>query len=110
MDDGKLKELFSRYGKRVRFNLHSGERCKGFGFVCFSSPEEASKAMKEMNGRVLGTRALYVVLAWARPAPARFKRAPPVLTLHSAPVWTLGKRRQKERKKHRRSKTANKND
>ncbi|CAG2233965.1 PABPC [Mytilus edulis] len=36
---------------------------KGFGFVCFSSPEEANKAVTEMNGIVLADKALYVCLA-----------------------------------------------
>lgn len=38
-------------------------RSKEFGFVCFSSPEEANKAVTEMNGIVLGGKALHVCLA-----------------------------------------------
>lgn len=36
---------------------------KGFGFVCFSSQDEANVAFSSMNGRVFGDRRLYVSFA-----------------------------------------------
>ncbi|KAL4680416.1 hypothetical protein H8959_022357 [Pygathrix nigripes] len=64
IDDDKLRKEFSPYGVITSAKVMTeGGHSKGFGFVCFSSPEEATKAVTEMNGRIVGTKPLYVALA-----------------------------------------------
>jgi polyadenylate-binding protein len=64
IDDEYLRKEFSQFGTITSAKvMYEGGRSKGFGFVCFSSPEEATKAVTEMNGRILVSKPLYVALA-----------------------------------------------
>jgi len=65
IDDVQLREEFAVYGTISSAKVMKDDKLnsKGFGFVCFSSPEEATKAVTEMNGRILVSKPLYVALA-----------------------------------------------
>ncbi|XP_055954343.1 polyadenylate-binding protein 1-like [Patella vulgata] len=64
IDDERLRKEFSQFGTITSAKvMGDGTRSKGVGFVCFSSPEEATKAVTEMNGRIVYDRPLYVALA-----------------------------------------------
>jgi len=65
IDDERLRKEFATYGNITSAKVMRDETnaSKGFGFVCFSAPEEATKAVTEMNGRIVVTKPLYVALA-----------------------------------------------
>jgi len=65
VDDERLRNEFSSYGTITSCKVMKDEKgnSKGFGFVCFSTPEETTKAVTEMNGRMIGSKPLYVALA-----------------------------------------------
>lgn len=64
IDDERLRKEFTPFGTitSAKVMMEDG-RSKGFGFVCFSAAEEATKAVTEMNGRIVGSKPLYVALA-----------------------------------------------
>jgi len=60
-----LKELFDTFGTITSCIAmrDEKEKCKGFGFVCYASPDEATKAVTEMHLKVVQGKPLYVGLA-----------------------------------------------
>lgn len=65
IDDERLKEAFNHYGPitSAKVMTDANGRSKGFGFVCFTQPEQAARAVTEMNATLLGSKPLYVALA-----------------------------------------------
>ncbi|KAI0780901.1 hypothetical protein BD413DRAFT_675455 [Trametes elegans] len=68
IDDERLRQEFEPFGTITSAKVMRDEKgsSKGFGFVCFSSPDEATKAVAEMNNKMIGSKPLYVSLAQRR--------------------------------------------
>ena len=67
--ENDLQDAFAAHGTVTETNLMMDRvsgRPRGFGFVTMSSPEEAQKAIAELNGSQLGGRALTVNVAKPR--------------------------------------------
>lgn len=54
VDDQELKEHFSYYGRVLSAKVMRDHRgiSRGFGFVCFSTPNDANKAVDALHGSV----------------------------------------------------------
>uniref|UniRef100_A0A5B7BD69 Polyadenylate-binding protein n=1 Tax=Davidia involucrata TaxID=16924 RepID=A0A5B7BD69_DAVIN len=65
VDDRKLQEHFSAFGKvtSAKVMCHDNGISKGFGFVSFSTPEEAKKALDTVHGTLFQGRSLFVAVA-----------------------------------------------
>lgn len=65
IDDEKLRELFAEFGTITSCKVMRDPQgqSKGSGFVAFSSSDEASRAVADMNGKMVGSKPLYVAPA-----------------------------------------------
>ena len=65
VDDAELRREFEQFGTitSAKVMRNPQGKSKGFGFVCYSTSEEATRAVTEMGGRMLHDKPLYVALA-----------------------------------------------
>ncbi|KAG0477313.1 hypothetical protein HPP92_014154 [Vanilla planifolia] len=65
VDDDTLREHFNHCGTITSAKIMRDEKgiSKGFGFVCFSTPEEAGKAVNTVHGYMFHGKPLYVAIA-----------------------------------------------
>ncbi|WCJ28266.1 RNA-binding (RRM/RBD/RNP motifs) family protein [Euphorbia peplus] len=73
--DDKLKEAFSPFGQLVEAKVvvdRATGRSKGFGFVTYTTMEEAEKAREEMNAKYLDGWVIFI-----DPAKPRGQQRPP---------------------------------
>jgi len=70
IDDAKLREEFSAAGTITSAKVMRDDKgqSKGFGFVCFATPDEATKAVTELNGKLIANKPIYVALAQRKEA------------------------------------------
>lgn len=69
MDEEKLKEMFAPFGeiRSVKVMRDKNKKIsRGFGFVCFTRPEDAAKAIQQMHGQMNNGKPLYVALHQSR--------------------------------------------
>jgi len=86
----RFQQEFSAFGNilscKLVINPQTGAS-RGFGFVCYSTPDEAARALSEMNGHQLPgcDKPLYV--AYHEPAEVRRQK---LAQLHMRPVYQQG--------------------
>jgi polyadenylate-binding protein len=65
VDDERCRTEFAPFGNITSVKVMRDERgvSRGFGFVCYTTSEEAMRAVHDMNGRLLNGKPLFVAIA-----------------------------------------------
>lgn len=65
IDDDRLRQEISPFGTFTSCKIMRDDKgfSRGFGFVCFTQPEEATKAVTGLSGRIIDRKPIYVALA-----------------------------------------------
>merc|ERR1719502_773617 len=65
LDDETFQREFAEHGTITSCKIMRDDKgaAKGFGFVCYTTAEEATRAVTEMNGKIIGGKPIYVALA-----------------------------------------------
>jgi polyadenylate-binding protein len=67
--DDVLREEFGAFGTITSAHVMKEPKTgasRGFGFVCFSTPEDSTRAVNEMNGKIISGKPIFVALAQRR--------------------------------------------
>jgi len=62
-NDGSLRDVFAKYGSVLESTIvrdRETGRCRGFAYVTYSSADEASAAIKDLNAQELDGRRIKV--------------------------------------------------
>jgi len=65
LTEDDVRKEFETFGTITSCKIMRDDKdvSRGFGFVCFSTQDEATKAVNDMNGKMLANKPLYVALA-----------------------------------------------
>jgi len=63
VNDDEFRSLFTAFGTITSARIMRDDQgSRGFGFVCYSSPEEATRAVQELNNKMVHSKPIFVTL------------------------------------------------
>eukprot|EP01041_Mallomonas_annulata_P009649 gene9649-20054_t len=63
VNDDEFRSLFAPFGTITSARIMRDDQgSRGFGFVCYSSPEEATRAVQELNNKMVHAKPIFVTL------------------------------------------------